>query len=150
MMADAKSRELIPRERLISTHALCTSKTRRAHRTQRAEHKWNSRHVLPSPLPVYSQPIICKAGADLLRSHFLPTLDKLRKKTIKVRVSIYTTPGRRNRSHCSCSFEHTGGLIYYSRWFVHSHHQELAELRCVVAASGMEHNGRLLLPVWLS
>lgn len=36
--------------------------------------------------PVYSQPIICKAGADLLRSHFLPTLDKLRKKTVKVRA----------------------------------------------------------------
>ncbi|XP_075893569.1 ryanodine receptor 3 isoform X4 [Nelusetta ayraudi] len=35
-------------------------------------------------IAVYSQPIICKAGADLLRSHFLPTLDKLRKKTIKV------------------------------------------------------------------
>lgn len=38
--------------------------------------------------PVYSQPIICKAGADLLRSHFLPTLDKLKKKTIKVRGNI--------------------------------------------------------------
>lgn len=49
--------------------------------------KWNAQHVLLSLLPVYSQPIICKAGADLLRSHFLPTLDKLRKKTIKVRVS---------------------------------------------------------------
>ncbi|XP_074541839.1 ryanodine receptor 3 isoform X6 [Halichoeres trimaculatus] len=35
-------------------------------------------------IAVYSQPIICKAGADLLRSHFLPTLDKLRKKTVKV------------------------------------------------------------------
>ncbi|KAM7367675.1 hypothetical protein PAMP_013959 [Pampus punctatissimus] len=35
-------------------------------------------------IAVYSQPIICKAGADLLRTHFLPTLDKLKKKTIKV------------------------------------------------------------------
>ncbi|CAL9692587.1 unnamed protein product [Knipowitschia caucasica] len=35
-------------------------------------------------IAVYSQPIICKSGADLLRSHFLPTVDKLRKKTIKV------------------------------------------------------------------
>ncbi|XP_033847359.1 ryanodine receptor 3 [Periophthalmus magnuspinnatus] len=35
-------------------------------------------------IAVYSQPIICKAGADLLRSHFLPTMDKLRKKTVKV------------------------------------------------------------------
>uniref|UniRef100_A0A3Q3WQW7 Uncharacterized protein n=2 Tax=Mola mola TaxID=94237 RepID=A0A3Q3WQW7_MOLML len=35
-------------------------------------------------IAVYSQPIICKAGADLLRNHFLPTLDKLRKKTVKV------------------------------------------------------------------
>ncbi|XP_072301857.1 ryanodine receptor 3 isoform X2 [Eucyclogobius newberryi] len=35
-------------------------------------------------IAVYSQPIICKAGADLLRTHFLPTLDKLRKKTVKV------------------------------------------------------------------
>uniref|UniRef100_A0A3Q3KQK1 Ryanodine receptor 3 n=1 Tax=Mastacembelus armatus TaxID=205130 RepID=A0A3Q3KQK1_9TELE len=35
-------------------------------------------------IAVYSQPIICKAGADLLRSHFLPTLDKLKKKTVKV------------------------------------------------------------------
>lgn len=34
---------------------------------------------------VYSQPIIGKAGADLLRSHFLPTLAKLKKKTVKVR-----------------------------------------------------------------
>ncbi|TKS76306.1 Ryanodine receptor 3 [Collichthys lucidus] len=33
---------------------------------------------------VYSQPIISKAGADLLRTHFLPTLDKLKKKTVKV------------------------------------------------------------------
>lgn len=36
--------------------------------------------------PVYSQPIISKAGADLLRTHFLPTLDKLKKKTVKVRT----------------------------------------------------------------
>ncbi|CAG03530.1 unnamed protein product [Tetraodon nigroviridis] len=35
-------------------------------------------------IAVYSQPIICKAGADLLRSHFLPTLVKLKKKTEKV------------------------------------------------------------------
>ncbi|XP_054474291.1 ryanodine receptor 3 [Anoplopoma fimbria] len=35
-------------------------------------------------IAVYSQPIICKAGADLLRTHFLPTLDKLRMKTVKV------------------------------------------------------------------
>ncbi|XP_029984596.1 ryanodine receptor 3 [Sphaeramia orbicularis] len=35
-------------------------------------------------IAVYSQPIICKAGADLLKGHFLPTLDKLRKKTVKV------------------------------------------------------------------
>ncbi|KAG7283030.1 hypothetical protein CRUP_012923 [Coryphaenoides rupestris] len=35
-------------------------------------------------IAVYSQPIICKAAAGLLRSHFLPTLDKLRKKTVKV------------------------------------------------------------------
>ncbi|KAM3861482.1 ryanodine receptor 3 [Diretmus argenteus] len=35
-------------------------------------------------IAVYSQPIISKAGADLLRSHFLPTLEKLKKKTVKV------------------------------------------------------------------
>lgn len=35
-------------------------------------------------IAVYSQPIICKAAADLLSTHFLPTLDKLRKKTVKV------------------------------------------------------------------
>ncbi|XP_077949189.1 ryanodine receptor 3 isoform X3 [Gasterosteus aculeatus] len=35
-------------------------------------------------IAVYSQPIICKAGADLLRTHFLPTLNKLRLKTVKV------------------------------------------------------------------
>ncbi|KAM4600943.1 ryanodine receptor 3 [Polymixia lowei] len=35
-------------------------------------------------IAVYSQPIICKAAADLLRSHFLPTLEKLKKKTVKV------------------------------------------------------------------
>ncbi|XP_029705798.1 ryanodine receptor 3 isoform X15 [Takifugu rubripes] len=35
-------------------------------------------------IAVYSQPIICKAGAGLLRSHFLPTLVKLKKKTEKV------------------------------------------------------------------
>ncbi|XP_028295256.1 LOW QUALITY PROTEIN: ryanodine receptor 3 [Gouania willdenowi] len=35
-------------------------------------------------IAVYSQPIIPKAGADLLSTHFLPTLDKLRKKTVKV------------------------------------------------------------------
>ncbi|XP_037305737.2 ryanodine receptor 3 isoform X5 [Pungitius pungitius] len=35
-------------------------------------------------IAVYSQPIICKSGADLLRTHFLPTLDKLRQKTVKV------------------------------------------------------------------
>lgn len=33
---------------------------------------------------VYVQPIIGKARADLLRSHFLPTLEKLKKKTVKV------------------------------------------------------------------
>ncbi|XP_035535034.1 ryanodine receptor 3, partial [Morone saxatilis] len=35
-------------------------------------------------IAVYSQPIISKAGADLLRTHFLPTLEKLKKKTVKV------------------------------------------------------------------
>ncbi|KAA0708571.1 Ryanodine receptor 3 [Triplophysa tibetana] len=35
-------------------------------------------------LAVYTQPIISKAGADLLRAHFLPTLEKLKKKTVKV------------------------------------------------------------------
>ncbi|MED6280063.1 hypothetical protein CHARACLAT_007033, partial [Characodon lateralis] len=35
-------------------------------------------------IAVYSQPIICKAGADLLRTHFLPTMEKLKKKTVKV------------------------------------------------------------------
>ncbi|XP_069017865.1 ryanodine receptor 3 isoform X1 [Embiotoca jacksoni] len=35
-------------------------------------------------IAVYSQPIICKAGGALLRTHFLPTLDKLKKKTVKV------------------------------------------------------------------
>ncbi|KAM6965090.1 ryanodine receptor 3 [Aplochiton taeniatus] len=35
-------------------------------------------------IAVYSQPIISKAAADLLRSHFLPTLEKLKKKTVKV------------------------------------------------------------------
>ncbi|XP_010768845.1 ryanodine receptor 3-like [Notothenia coriiceps] len=35
-------------------------------------------------IAVYSQPIICKAGAHLLRTHFLPTLEKLRNKTVKV------------------------------------------------------------------
>uniref|UniRef100_A0A8C4H2A4 Ryanodine receptor 3 n=1 Tax=Dicentrarchus labrax TaxID=13489 RepID=A0A8C4H2A4_DICLA len=35
-------------------------------------------------IAVYSQPIISKAGANLLRTHFLPTLDKLKKKTVKV------------------------------------------------------------------
>lgn len=39
---------------------------------------------LCSLCPVYSQPIICKAGAYLLKTHFLPTLEKLRKKTVKV------------------------------------------------------------------
>lgn len=33
---------------------------------------------------MYTQPIISKAGADLLRTHFLPTLEKLKKKTVKV------------------------------------------------------------------
>ncbi|XP_043075889.1 ryanodine receptor 3 isoform X1 [Puntigrus tetrazona] len=35
-------------------------------------------------LAVYSQPIISKASPDLLRTHFLPTLEKLKKKTVKV------------------------------------------------------------------
>nr|XP_009293050.1 ryanodine receptor 3 isoform X3 [Danio rerio] len=35
-------------------------------------------------LAVYTQPIISRASADLLRAHFLPTLEKLKKKTVKV------------------------------------------------------------------
>ncbi|XP_035275276.1 ryanodine receptor 3 isoform X12 [Anguilla anguilla] len=35
-------------------------------------------------IAVYAQPIISKARADLLRTHFLPTLEKLKKKTVKV------------------------------------------------------------------
>ncbi|XP_040054763.2 ryanodine receptor 3 isoform X15 [Gasterosteus aculeatus] len=35
-------------------------------------------------IAVYVQPIISKALADLLKSHFLPTLEKLKKKTVKV------------------------------------------------------------------
>uniref|UniRef100_A0A0D9R3K2 Ryanodine receptor 3 n=1 Tax=Chlorocebus sabaeus TaxID=60711 RepID=A0A0D9R3K2_CHLSB len=33
--------------------------------------------------PVYAQPIISKARPDLLRSHFIPTLEKLKKKAVK-------------------------------------------------------------------
>ena len=33
---------------------------------------------------VYTQPIISMAGSDLLKSHFLPTLEKMKKKTVKV------------------------------------------------------------------
>lgn len=32
---------------------------------------------------VYAQPIISKARPDLLRSHFIPTLEKLKKKAVK-------------------------------------------------------------------
>ncbi|XP_031437386.1 ryanodine receptor 3 isoform X2 [Clupea harengus] len=35
-------------------------------------------------LAVYTQPIISMAGSDLLKSHFLPTLEKMKKKTVKV------------------------------------------------------------------
>uniref|UniRef100_A0A9J8B7I3 Ryanodine receptor 3 n=1 Tax=Cyprinus carpio carpio TaxID=630221 RepID=A0A9J8B7I3_CYPCA len=35
-------------------------------------------------LAVYTQPIISKASSDLLRTHFLPTLEKLKKKTVKI------------------------------------------------------------------
>nr|XP_061824814.1 ryanodine receptor 3-like isoform X1 [Nerophis lumbriciformis] len=35
-------------------------------------------------IAVYVQPIISKARTDLLKSHFLPTLEKLKKKTVKV------------------------------------------------------------------
>ncbi|XP_052415505.1 ryanodine receptor 3-like isoform X1 [Carassius gibelio] len=35
-------------------------------------------------IAVYAQPIISKAHADLLKTHFLPTLEKLKKKTVKV------------------------------------------------------------------
>ncbi|TRY83564.1 hypothetical protein DNTS_016272, partial [Danionella cerebrum] len=35
-------------------------------------------------IAVYAQPIISKAGPELLKSHFLPTLAKLRKKSLKV------------------------------------------------------------------
>ncbi|KAJ7424709.1 hypothetical protein BTVI_05383 [Pitangus sulphuratus] len=35
-------------------------------------------------IAVYAQPIISKARPDLLRSHFIPTLDKLKKKAIKI------------------------------------------------------------------
>uniref|UniRef100_A0A4W5N343 Ryanodine receptor 3 n=1 Tax=Hucho hucho TaxID=62062 RepID=A0A4W5N343_9TELE len=35
-------------------------------------------------IAVYAQPIISKARAILLKSHFLPTLEKLKKKTVKV------------------------------------------------------------------
>ncbi|KAK1793405.1 hypothetical protein P4O66_011783 [Electrophorus voltai] len=37
-------------------------------------------------IAVYAQPIISKARADLLKTHFLPTLEKLKKKTVKVVV----------------------------------------------------------------
>ena len=35
---------------------------------------------------VYAQPIISKARPDLLKSHFIPTLEKLKKKAIFVRI----------------------------------------------------------------
>ncbi|KAJ8356249.1 hypothetical protein SKAU_G00190430 [Synaphobranchus kaupii] len=35
-------------------------------------------------IAVYAQPIISKARADLLKTHFLPNLEKLKKKTVKV------------------------------------------------------------------
>ncbi|XP_037397585.1 ryanodine receptor 3-like isoform X3 [Pygocentrus nattereri] len=35
-------------------------------------------------IAVYAQPIISKARADLLKAHFLPTLEKLKKKAVKV------------------------------------------------------------------
>lgn len=33
---------------------------------------------------VYAQPIISKARPDLLKTHFIPTLEKLKKKAIKI------------------------------------------------------------------
>ncbi|XP_072481376.1 ryanodine receptor 3 isoform X5 [Notamacropus eugenii] len=35
-------------------------------------------------IAVYAQPIISKARADLLKSHFIPTLEKLKKKAVKI------------------------------------------------------------------
>ncbi|XP_041952430.1 ryanodine receptor 3 isoform X1 [Alosa sapidissima] len=35
-------------------------------------------------LAVFTQPVISMAGPDLLKSHFLPTLEKMKKKTVKV------------------------------------------------------------------
>ncbi|XP_063078860.1 ryanodine receptor 3-like isoform X3 [Engraulis encrasicolus] len=35
-------------------------------------------------LAVFTQPIICMAGPALLKSHYLPTLEKMKKKTVKV------------------------------------------------------------------
>ncbi|EDL79810.1 rCG26335 [Rattus norvegicus] len=35
-------------------------------------------------IAVYAQPIISKARPDLLRSHFIPTLEKLKKKAVKI------------------------------------------------------------------
>uniref|UniRef100_A0ACB8G4V5 Ryanodine receptor 3 n=1 Tax=Sphaerodactylus townsendi TaxID=933632 RepID=A0ACB8G4V5_9SAUR len=35
-------------------------------------------------IAVYTQPIISKARPDLLKSHFIPTLEKLKKKAIKI------------------------------------------------------------------
>ncbi|KAL8169358.1 UNVERIFIED_CONTAM: Ryanodine receptor 3 [Gekko kuhli] len=37
-----------------------------------------------TPMLVYAQPIISKARPDLLKSHFIPTLEKLKKKAIKI------------------------------------------------------------------
>lgn len=59
----------------------------------------------PSLSSVYSQPIICKAGADLLRTHFLPTLDKLKKKTVKVQASNIQDVIFNLTAQCSLSFK---------------------------------------------
>lgn len=49
--------------------------------------RWNILKDTPFCIAaVYVQPIISKARADLLKSHFLPTLEKLKKKTVKVVV----------------------------------------------------------------
>uniref|UniRef100_A0A8C4H5G0 Ryanodine receptor 3 n=1 Tax=Dicentrarchus labrax TaxID=13489 RepID=A0A8C4H5G0_DICLA len=45
-------------------------------------------------IAVYSQPIISKAGANLLRTHFLPTLDKLKKKTVVAEEELLKADGK--------------------------------------------------------
>uniref|UniRef100_A0A667ZYR6 Ryanodine receptor 2b (cardiac) n=1 Tax=Myripristis murdjan TaxID=586833 RepID=A0A667ZYR6_9TELE len=76
-------------------------------------HLGNSQGDWMKQLPVFAQPIVCKASTELLKSHFLPLMEKLRKKAecVLLEEEQMKVEGRNNLSDAELKIQEKFTLL---------------------------------------